>query len=454
MQVNVSQESSHQKKLEFVVPAASVKDELDRAFRQMGGKVRLSGFRAGKIPRRVLEARFGEQIRADVANTLVQRSYTDALSEHAIEPVGRPNLDAPDPIARGNDFSFCITVDVRPDVTLEAYKGVEVVFPKVEITDDQLEATVKGRLEGQARLVEVSDRAIESGDMALVELVALDGDEEVVREQGTMIRTEADPYYPGVDQLLIGLEAGGKKTETVTFGEDARTEAVAGRELEVSVKVLSIQANEVPALDDDLAKELGYEGGADGMRQALRMQLEENATEMARNQARANLLEKLIGLNDFTVPDSLVEQSLDMLMNELKLQNAYRTGRDPRTISFSEEQINDLRGRAHFAAKAGLILESVTKTENIEVVDADLDARYQEIADSQGQTIEAVRAYFQQDKALDELRDRLLEEKTLDWLLEQAVLIDPPAPAEEVAPAEEATADEEAPAAEADEAAE
>jgi trigger factor len=339
-------------------------------------------------------------------------------------------------------------------VTLEAYKGVEVVFPKVEITDDQLEATVKGRLEGQARLVEVSDRAIESGDMALVELVALDGDEEVVREQGTMIRTEADPYYPGVDQLLIGLEAGGKKTETVTFGEDARTEAVAGRELEVSVKVLSIQANEVPALDDDLAKELGYEGGADGMRQALRMQLEENATEMARNQARANLLEKLIGLNDFTVPDSLVEQSLDMLMTELKLQNAYRTGRDPRTISFSEEQINDLRGRAHFAAKAGLILESVTKTENIEVVDADLDARYQEIADSQGQTIEAVRAYFQQDKALDELRDRLLEEKTLDWLLEQAVLIDPPAPAEEVAPAEEATADEEAPAAEADEAAE
>jgi trigger factor len=184
-----------------------------------------------------------------------------------------------------------------------------------------------------------------------------------------------------------------------------------------------VQARERPEVTDELAKSLGYEGGAAGMRSALEAELREVREEGARNQARANLLEVLIEANPFDVPQSMVESSLKMLLEEMKLQTALRTGRDPRTIGFSDAQVQDLRNRARFAARAALILEAVAKAENLAVTDADVDAKYAELADQRGQSVEAVRGWFGKEDAVAELKDRILEEKTLDWLLERANLI-------------------------------
>ena len=427
MKVDISNVSSFQRKLDVVVPAADVRKQLDDAFRKLAGQVSMAGFRKGKAPRRVLEGRFGPKVRMDVADALIQRSYSDAIRLNELQPVGQPSLAESKEIKGGNDFEFSITVDVRPEVSLKTTTGIEVVFPKFEIKDEEIDAAVQARLEGNARLVEVTDRGVQIGDMVLCELTVTDGDEEVAREIGTMIRTEADPYYPGIEPFLDGMTADEEKSGTVTFAEDARTEEVAGRELNVAAKVISIQANEVPELTNDIADELGFEGGIDGMRNALSAQLSAGREEMARNQARANLLEKLIEANPFDVPDGMVNSSLNMLVEELKMQQAWRTGQDPKKIHFPEAQLADLRQRAAFASKAGLILEFVSKTENIEVTDADLDAKYAELAEARGQTVEAVKGWFVKDGATDELKDRILEEKTLEWLLERAVLVDPPA---------------------------
>lgn len=427
MKVDVTTEG-FQKKLTFVVPAEQVRGELDQAFRNLSRTVRLQGFRPGKAPRRVLEARFGPQVRADVANNLIQASWMQALSSQDIEPVGNPSLEHADDLDGRNDFQFTIRVDVRPQVELTQYTGVEVPYPESKVTDEELEAMVQARLESQARLVEVTDRPVEQGDLVLVELVAGPDDAPVAHEQGTALRTDGDPYYPGVEPLVLGLSIGEEATGEVTFGEDARTDEVRGRTLPVRVKVLGIQATRVPELDDAIAEELGYEGGAEGMRAALRAQMQQSRDELSRNQARANLLEKLIEVNPFEVPASMVDQSLQMLTDELRMQEAYRTGRDPQSIGFSDATMTDLRARARFAAKAGLILEAVSDREKIEVTDADLEKRLQDFAEMRGQTIEAVRGYFSTDEAQQELRDRILEEKTLEWLLEHSTLV-PTAPA-------------------------
>jgi len=439
MKVDVTKEG-YQRKLAITVPASDVRNELDQAFRKLSGQVRLRGFRPGKAPRRVLEARFGPQVRADVAQNLIQNSYSAAIAQESLEPVGQPDLAEAGEITSKEDFSFTITVDVKPEISLDTYKGVDVVYPKWEIGEDEIDASVARRLESEARLAEVTGRAIQMGDMALIELIATSGDEQVVHEPGTMIRTEADPYYTGIEEILIGLEIDGETKATVAFAETARIEEVAGRELDVSVKVIGIQATEIPELTEDLAKELGYEGGVKGMRDALKAQLGEGREEMARNQARANMLEKLIEINAFEVPAGMVETSLNMLVEELKLQRAYATGQDPRNMRIAESQMADLRNRAAFASKAGLILDYVNKTEGVDVTDADVDAKYQMLADQRGQTIEAVKGYFEKDGAVDELRDRILEEKTLEWLLERSNLVDPPAvePEAEAAPEAEA----------------
>jgi trigger factor len=429
MKVDVIEVGSFQRKLQFVVPAETVRSELDQAYRLLGQRARLKGFRPGKAPKSVLEAQFGDRVQSDVANQLVQVAWRDAMSAHNLKPVSRPALEASEPVRSGSAFQFTITVEVRPELKLASYTGVEVAYPRVDVTDDEVSAAVRQRLEGSARLVDVTDRAVQAGDLVMAELTVKDGKEVVAQELGTMLRTDADPYYPGVESLLLGLSIGGKAKGEVSFAETARTESVRGRTLKVAIEVKGIQANQVPELSDALAQELGFDGGADGMRAALRMQIQERREELARNQARANLLEALIAANPFAVPGAMVDESLQMLMEELKLQQAWRTGRDPKTITFSEAQVRDLRARAEFAAKASLILEFVSKTESLGVTEAELEAKYQELADTRGQSLEAVKGYFLRDGAVDELKDRMLEEKTLDWLLERATLTTPDAPA-------------------------
>lgn len=422
MKVDVVSVGSYQKKLVFAVPGDRVTAELDKAFRDLGRQARLKGFRPGKVPRKVLEARFGDQVKQDVAGNLIQSGYEQAITNHKIEPVGRPQVQDRSEVVAGDEFAFTITVEVKPELVLEQYTGLEVVYPPVEVTDEEVEQAVKSRLEGQAKLVEVTDRGVKKGDMVLVELVAMDGDTEVVREPGTMIRTEADPYYPGVESLVEGLSLNEERTGTVKFADNARIEAVKGRTLSVTVKVLSIQATDIPELTEALAGEMGFEGGIEGMKLGLRMQIQQSRESAARNQARANLLQVLIHHNTFQIPEGMIDSHLNMLVEELKHQQAY-LGRDPKKLRFSPEQMADLRVRAEFAAKGGMILDFVAKKEGIAITDEDLEAKYQELADQRGQTVEAIRGYFVKDDAVDELRARLLEEKTLDWLLERASLV-------------------------------
>jgi len=444
MKIDVVAENSFQRKVQVSVPAARVREEIEKAYKSLGNKVSLRGFRKGKTPRKVLEMRFRENVQDDVANILVQRGYTSALRDQNIEPVSRPAVQEFEPVSADKDFQFTIIVEVRPEIELQSYTGLDVEFPVFEVMDSEIDAMMASRLESEARLVEVS-RGVETGDMVLVELVAKDGDDVVVTEPGTMIRTEADPYYPGVEALLVGLETGGEATGSISFPQNARAQGIAGRTLNVTVKVVSVQANQVPELTEDVAKELGFDS-IEAFRASVSDELGKGREEMGRNQARANLLQALIEANPFEVPGGMVEQQLGDLIQQLKIQQAYR-GIDPRTITFNDAQMADLRMRAAFAAKGGLILDWVSSKEDLKVTDEDLDTHYQEFADERGQTVESIKGYYVKDGKVEQLRGLLLEEKVLDWLLDRANVIRKALSSTDDAQAEAAATSDETPAA-------
>lgn len=413
MSVQVEQISSYQKRLQFSVPGTEVQKKLDDAYRNLGTRVQIPGFRRGHVPRSLLEARWGKQLRAEVAAELINWEFRQAAVD--MEFIGTPDVQRGD-LTPGQDFSFAIVVQVRPEVTAKDYVGMAIEWPASTVPDEVVEAQVQRRLAGHAKVVEVvEDRAVAAGDLVLTEIKQ----GEQVLEAGTMVNTTGDRYFPGIEALVIGLKKGGSATGNVTRD---------GAVLEVTATVLGIQVSQIPPLTDALAKELGYEGGVDGMRAALLMTEQQRADENARNVARVNLLRALIDGNEVTPPPAMIEQHLQLLTEELKIQQSYR-GRDPRSIRFTEAQIADLRDRAGFSARAALLLEAVAKNEGISVTDADLDAKYQEIADMRGQRVEAIRGYFAKDNAVDELRRRILEERTLDWLLERAEVRNPEASA-------------------------
>ncbi|GDX80641.1 trigger factor [Deltaproteobacteria bacterium] len=415
MSFAIEQVSSVQKRLRFTVPGAEVSQKLDAAFKNLATKVKIPGFRPGKVPRKMLEDRYGKQLRSEVAGELMNLKFQGASTE--IDFLGQPTVEETGVIGQG-DFTFSITVQVKPDVELNTYLGLKIRYPLAAITDDQVEADILRRLQGQARLVDVEEsRAVESGDLVLTEI----SDGDTVLEAGTMVNTAAERYYPGIEALVLGLKQGESRTGEVTIADSSAVAANRGKQFTATVKVLGIQVQKVPDLDDTVAGQAGYEGGADAMRAAVRFELETSANEAARNQARIHLLQELVKTHEVSVPAALTEKNLKLLLEELGVQAAYR-GRDPRSIRYSEAQLADLRVRAEFAAKAGLILESISRKEGIAITADDLERKYQEIADMRGQRVEAIRGYIQKDGAVADLKKHLLEERALDWVLERCEL--------------------------------
>jgi trigger factor len=413
--------SSIKRKLRFTIAQDVIKGELDLAFKDLKRNARLPGFRKGKVPRRILEARFGSQVRSDISSRLIDRSWREAST--SLELAGQPSLREPGDVNQQKDFIFTIEVDVKPNVEINNYRGVEVPYRVLNITDEEVDADISRQLATRASIQEVTeDRPVQSGDQVLAELVLTEGDEELAREAGTMINTSNERFYPGIESFLIGMSKDDEKSGEVTIADSTIFDHLKGKTLQATAKVLSIQAMATPELTDELAAELSFEGGAMGMRVAVQMKLQSDREAAARNQSRVDLLQVLVDKNEFDVPDGMVEEQLQALVEELRVRRAYG-GQDPRSIRFSDAEMEDLRRRARFAAKASCILAAVSRQEDIIVSDVDIDARIEEIAGMRGQTTSAIRGYLEREGATGVLRERLLEEKTLEWLLENAELI-------------------------------
>ena len=424
-EMNIEEVSNIGRKLHFTVDSGEVKVELERAFRDLMRKVRLPGFRPGKVPRKMIEARYGDQVKHEVFGKLIEATYREAARDLPV--AGRPAVVEQGDVRSDLDLTFSIEVDFKPEIEVKGHKGVAVNMPVAKVTKADIDRAISQRLAGQARIEEVTDsRAVQSGDLVVTQLTLTQSGNELVNEPGTMIHTVAERYYPGVEGLLIGMKAGEEKSEEVTIGQHTENENIAGETVLAKVKVITIQAHVVPELDDEVAKALEFDDAKD-MKAKIKAQLGEFAENTGKNQARVNVLEQLVELNTFDVPQGMIEEQLNALVEELRMRQAYM-GRDPSQLQFSDAEMADLRTRAEFAARAGVVLDGVARQEKIEVSDEDLEAKIQEMADQRGQPVEAIKGYIEQEGAASVLTARIQEEKTLDWLLDNAKVtkVDPP----------------------------
>jgi len=417
-ELNIEEVSAISRKLHFVVAASEVDTELNRAFRDLKKKVRLPGFRPGKVPQNMIEARYGQQVRGEVSGRLIEASYREAMVD--LEVTGRPEVEARGEVVRGDTLSFTIAVAVRPQVEVKGHKGLAVQMPVATVTDADVDSAMQRQLASQARIDEVGDdRPVKEGDLVVTALKLMNGDEELASEEGTMLHTTMESYYPGVEALLIGMKKGESKTEDIQIGENAGFEHLRGVSCTATVEVVGIQETVIPELDDALAEQLGFEGGAKGARAKVKEQLQTFAEDNGKNAARVQILEKLVETNEFEIPEGMIQEQLSALVDELRTRRSYM-GQDPNGLRLNDNEMAELRGRAEFAARASSILTGVARQEGIEVTDADMDEKIQEIADARGQDIEAVRGMVERENAADMINARIMEEKTLEWLISNA----------------------------------
>ncbi|MEJ8776328.1 trigger factor [Pseudogracilibacillus sp. ICA-222130] len=386
VQANWEKKEGNEGVLTITVPADRFETALDQAFKKVVKDVNLPGFRKGKVPRKIFEQRFGvESLYQDAIDIVLPSAYSEAVDQTEIFPVDQPSIDI-DEIERGKDLVFVCEVTVKPEVKLGDYKGLEVEVEEVEVTDEDVQNELEALQESHAELVVKEEGTVEEGDTAVIDFEGFLGDEpfEGGKGENHPLEIGSGQFIPGFEEELIGKGAG--ETEVnVTFPEDYHAEELAGKEATFKVTIHEIKEKEVPALDDEFAKDVDEEvESLEALKEKQREELLKEREQAAENKKREQLIEKVTENAEIDIPEAMVQTELDQMLREFEQRLQMQGMNLENYFQFSgqtEEQLKEqMSNDAQLRVKTNLVLEAVLEAENIEVEEADIEAELENMA--------------------------------------------------------------------------
>ncbi|MEL6544638.1 MAG: trigger factor, partial [Myxococcota bacterium] len=315
MDVNLEKTGSYGRKLSITLPADEVNKAFDRAYKTIAKSARIPGFRPGKAPRNVIEMHYGEQMRSEVEQSLVSSSLLQALQQSEETPVAMPSVD-PGALKRGNEFSYTAEFEVPPEVKLEKHEGLAIERLELDVPESDVENELEQMREQAAQLVPVMVREeTQKGDIVTMDYEGFIDD--VAFPGGTgenaMIEIGGGDYIPGFSEGIEGAKVGATVSFPVTFPEDYGAQELAGKTATFKVTVKEIKTKELPALDDDFAKDVG-EDSLDALKGKIREQIEGRKKREIEDEQRTLVLKALVEANEFEVPPTMIRQQAERMV--------------------------------------------------------------------------------------------------------------------------------------------
>ncbi len=434
MKVEIENLSEVKRKILIEVPSAEVTQEVDRAYRDLGRKAKVKGFRPGKVPRPVLELYYHKQVDQEVSDNLVRRSLGEALKEKALEPVGLNWPEPPPPVVPGEDYRFSVEVEVPPEFTVEDYFGLKLSAPEVAVTEDMVDSRLEEIRQNNAVLRPVEGRGIKEGDFVVLDYQAYYEGEPVegAKAENAYMEVGAGRFNQDFEKSLHSLEPGGEARFTVELPPDFANPLLAGKAAEFQVKILEVKEKEVAPLDDAFAQALGgnFKTLAD-LRAAVRDDIikvkEKERQGLLENQALDQLLER----HPFEVPPSLVRQEQESIFRD-QIDRMRQYGIDMAGMN-PEKMLETYKPMAQRRVRVGLLLERLAAQEQVAVDEAEVEGQLERVAAQSGRPLEQIRQFYREHDLLGALRRQLRDEKTMKLILEKAAITAAP----EEPPAEE-----------------
>src|SRR5690606_20773233 len=303
------------------VEVEKVNQGLDEAFKKVSKQVNIPGFRKGKIPRSMFEKRFGvESLYQDALDFILPEAYMAAIEETGIEPIDRPEIDV-EQMEKGKELIFKATVEVKPEVKLGDYKGLEVEKMDTEVTDEDVAEELKSMQERQAELVVKEEGEVVEGDTVVIDFEGfVDGEAfEGGQADNYSLEIGSGSFIPGFEEQLIGLKSGEEKDVEVTFPEEYHAAELAGKPAVFKVKLHEIKTKELPELDDEFAKDVDESAETlDELKAKIRTRLETSKKEEAETKLRDQLVDMATANAEFEVPEILINNEVDRMMQEFE----------------------------------------------------------------------------------------------------------------------------------------
>lgn len=446
MEVTVEEVGNLTRKLRIVLPEAEVGKELDSAFRKLKSEVNIKGFRKGKIPRSVLEKNFGDHVRAEVGEKLVQATYFDAVEKEKLDPVVHPDVKSHSFEGDGT-FVYEAEIDVRPQFELGKYKGLEIEKPEVTVSDAEIDEELERLRREMAPLRSVEGRAVRNNDIAVVDFQGYHNGEPVKQVRGENASMDVGSGRNGkeFEEKLIGLAKGAEESFEVAFPPASSNPMLAGKNIEFKVKVLDIKERVLADLDDEFAKDLGkeYKTLAE-LKESIREKKQQEKEDALQGDLSDRIMLKLLENNDFEVPARLVLYEIEEYIKQTE-KTLERGGMNMEAAGINREELAErYRETAGKRVRGDFILKKISEDEKIKVEDKDLNKGFGRIGQQYNMTIDEVKEYFKSRDDMLPFLNELLNEKILNFLLEEANFIPESAPNADDQAAEQAENGEDA----------
>ena len=403
MDVSVENAGGLERRMTVQVPAERVEQEVQSRLDSMSKTVRLDGFRPGKVPLKVIEKKYGKQVRLEVVDELVNSTMQEALSQESIRPVGQPSVE-PKAMQPGEPLEYVATFEVFPELSGMLDYGFKVTKPVVEITTDDV-GNMLENLRQQRATWNVVERAAQPGDQVNIDFEGTIGGAPFAGNKAEQMPLVlgANTMIPGFEDQLAGVSAGDEKTLNITFPDDYAAAEVAGKDAEFQVKVNSVSEAVLPELDDDFARAFGIdENGMDGLREEITNNMQRELSGLITSKLKEQVFSGLLEANPVEVPRTLIESEIQQLQSQESNQGV---------------DASSLQATAERRVKLGVLISEIVKLNNIQVDPDRVRKLVDTIAESYEKPEEVVQWYYGNQEMLAGVQSSVMEELAVEWVI-------------------------------------
>jgi len=420
MQVSVEMTSELSRKMTVIVPEALVQEKISQRLKTLAREVKIDGFRPGKVPAQVVKKMYGEQVRGEVSGDLINNTFYKALEEQNINPAGRPLIEEIDDQADG--FKYTAVFEVYPEISLAAVAQLEVMRPIASVADSDVDDMIeKLRVQKQDWLI--VDRAAQTLDRVTTGFTGISEDENFTdgRIEDFKVICGEKKMIPGFEENLIGLSAGDNKVFSITFPEDYNHEKLAGKVAEFNIDVTSVEEPVLPTIDEAFIAAYGISGGTvELFRADIKNNMERELEQALRGKLKIAVMNELYEKVQVTLPNALIDAEVENLLKP------YIEKAKKENINFEELNIprDAFEERAKRRVALGLILSEVVQKNSIKLDNDKVLNTIQNMAKSYERPEDVVSWYYSDENRLDDVRQMVLEDQVIEWLVTQAKVTD------------------------------
>jgi trigger factor len=422
MKVEIENLSEVKRKLKIEVPSTEVTQEVDRAYRELGKRAKVKGFRPGKVPRSVLEMYYHKDIEQEVSDNLVRRSLGEALKDKDMDPINLNWPEALPPVVAGQDYRYTVELEVSPEFTAQDYLGLKLEAPEVEVADDEVDQRLEEIRQHNALLKPpAEDRGAQEGDFVVLDYQGYFAGEPVegAKAEGTYMEVGSGKFSVDFERNLIGLKEGAEARFAVSLPDDFANPLIAGKVIEFQVKILEVKEKVVAELDETFVRNLGgnFQTVAD-LRTAVREDIIKGKERERQAHLENQVADQLLAKHEFEVPPSLVQQEQEnMLRDQMERYSQY--GMNVANMD-TGKMAEVLKPMAERRVRVKLVLTRIADQEGLTVDDAEVDAALASIAVHSGRDVAEVKKFYEERDLKGILRRELLDNKTMKMVLDKA----------------------------------